>query len=61
MKIFEIKVRRINPVPSGLIIAANSMEEALEIANKEVKHTKIIGIEKINIEEAKVIFHGQGG
>ena len=61
MKIYIIDFDPKWPVPSGLVILAESEEQALEMAKETVKHTDVKGILEIHeINEAKVIFYESG-
>lgn len=59
-KIFEVDFKSMYPVPSGLIIAADSKEEALKIATKTIKHTDIREIKEVDISKSGVIFYESG-
>ena len=60
MNIYDVKFTGMYPVPSGLIIAAENMKQAWELARKTVKHTDIKGIRKVNIKKPVVIFYESG-
>ena len=59
-EIFIADFKQIYPVPCGLVIAAYTKGEALEIAKRTVTHTEIKGIAEIEITEPKVIFYEDG-
>ncbi len=60
MNVYEIDFSPMWPVPSGLIIVANTKREALKIARKTVRHTLIRGIEKIDVSKPRVVFYESG-
>lgn len=60
MKIFEVDFYPMWPVPSGLIIAAETLEEAMSIAHKTVTHTEVRKVTEVDISKSKVIFYESG-
>lgn len=61
MKIYIIDFSPKWPVPSGLVILAESEEQALEIAKETVKHTDVRGIVEVyEVDKPRVIFYEDG-
>jgi len=60
MKIFKVDFEGIWPVPHGLIIAANDIEEATSIASNELIHTNEFTINEVDISKPTVIFYEDG-
>jgi hypothetical protein len=60
MRIYSVDFEPMGPVPSGLIIAANGIDECDKIARETILHTKEFTITEINIDEPKVIFYESG-
>jgi len=60
MKIFEVDFTPLWPVGGCLIIAANNIEEATEIAKKTITHTQVKEVREIAINEPKVIIYQSG-
>ena len=61
MKLYTIDFSPMWPVPSGLVILAESEEQALKIAKETVKHTEVRGILKVEeLDKPKVIFYESG-
>jgi len=60
MNIYKVDFTLMWPVPLGLLIIANTKKQAVNIAIKTVTHTKIISVERIDQDEAKVIFYESG-
>ena len=61
MKLYTIDFDPMWPVPCGLVILAENEEQALELASKEVTHTKVKGILKVQeLDQPKVIFYESG-
>lgn len=60
-KIYSIDFTPMWAVPSGLIILADSPEQALEIARETVKHTSDITIKEVfDLDTTRVIFYESG-
>ena len=60
MKIYKVDFSPMWPVPSGLIIAAPSMEMARIMAENTIKHTKQFSVEEVSVIEPSVIFYESG-
>lgn len=61
MKIYIIDFDPKWPVPSGLVVLAESEEQALEIAKETVKHTDVRGIVEVyGVDKPGVIFYEDG-
>ncbi len=60
MKFFDVDFKGVWPVPHGLIIAAESEEQARSIAEKKVTHTKVRYIREIDVTEPCVVFYASG-
>jgi predicted O-methyltransferase YrrM len=61
MKIYIIDFDPKWPVPSGLVVLAESEEQALEIAKETVKHTDVRGIVEVyEVDKPGVIFYEDG-
>ncbi len=60
MKIYRVLFEAMWPVPSGLIICAETIAEAHRIAEDTVAHTHVEGVEEVNIDEPGVIFYESG-
>ena len=60
MKIFKVKFEGLYPVGNCLIIAANTQQEAMGIAQKTIAHTNEIKIIEVEINESKVIVYLSG-
>lgn len=59
MKLYKAEFDPMYPVPSGLIILAESDEQAWEIARETVKHTKVRFLEEIPMAPG-VVFYENG-
>lgn len=61
MKIYTVEFNGMWPVPHGLVIAANSIDEAFAIASETVKH-ETITIDDVHeyTGEAGVVFYESG-
>lgn len=61
MKLYIIDFDPIWPVPYGLVILAESEEQALELAREKVTHTEVRGILKVyELDQPKIIFYESG-
>ncbi len=60
MRVFEVEFDPMWPVPSGLLIAAETLEEAMAIAHKTVKHTEVKEVNEVNLTKPGVIFYESG-
>ena len=60
MKIFKVEFKPLWPVPCGLVIAANDLDEAISIAHNTVKHTDDLTVDEVDIEKSCVIFFESG-
>lgn len=60
MKIFNVEFKPMYPVGCCLLIAAETIEEATEIAKEELAGTKLISIEEIGIDKPKVLIFMDG-
>jgi predicted O-methyltransferase YrrM len=61
MKIYIIDFDPKWHVPSGLVVLAESEEQALEIAKETVKHTDVRGIVEVyEVDKPGVIFYEDG-
>ena len=60
MKIFEVDFNPIYPVPYGLVIAANDIEEATKIAKETITFTEVRSVTEVDISKPKVIFYEDG-
>lgn len=62
LNLYAVDFSPMYPVPSGLVILANSKESAFEIAKKTVTHCEVL-IEDVSLIESdceKVIFYESG-
>ena len=60
MKIFKVEFDPMWPVGGALVIAAENIEDATEIARQTVKHTDIDSIEEVDISKPCVIIYESG-
>jgi hypothetical protein len=60
MKIFTVEFSPMWPVPCGLVINAESVEQAEEIAKETIKHTDKFTVKEASILEPSVIFYESG-
>lgn len=61
MKLYTIDFDPMWPVPCGLVILAESEEQALELAREKVRHTEVRGILKVQeLDQPKVVFYESG-
>ena len=60
MKIFKVEFEGVWPVGNCLIIAANTQQEAMGIAQKTMTHTNEIKVIEVDINEPKVIVYLSG-
>ena len=60
MKIYKVDFDPVYPVPSGLIIVAETIEEAMEIAKETITHTDPIDIEEVESKKSGVIYYASG-
>lgn len=61
MKIFKVEFDPLYPVGCCLIIAAENMEQAEEIANRTILHkTEMMDISEVNISEPCVVEYMSG-
>jgi len=59
-KIFEVDFSPMWPVPSGLIIVADDLEEAKAIAKDTVSHTEVRDVTEVDVGKSGVIFYESG-
>ena len=60
MNIYRIDFEPMYPVGGTLIIAAYTVRQAVLIAETQVTHTKILGVEEVELDVAKVIVYLSG-
>ena len=61
MKIYQVEFEPMWPVPSGLIIIANNIDEARGLAEKTIEHVKDLEIKEIELTgKAQVLFYESG-
>lgn len=60
MNVYKVEFKGVYPVPCGLIVAANSKEEAAVMARDTIKHTDDFEVEEVCIAEPGVIFYESG-
>jgi hypothetical protein len=60
MKLYDVDFKPEWPVPCCLIIAANNIEEAAELAKETVKHTDIKSIKEVQAELPFVVKYDSG-
>ena len=60
LKIFRAEFKPINPVGGCLIIAADNLEEANNIAMATITHTNVFTVEEVVLEKSKVIEYLSG-
>lgn len=60
LNLYSIEFEPMYPVPSGMIVLARNEEDAMDIATKELTHTKPISATLIDADKPKVIFFEDG-
>lgn len=60
MKIFTVDFKPVWPVGCALIIAAEDITQAEEIAKQTIAHTSEFSITEIDISEPKVVLYNSG-
>jgi len=59
-KLFEVDFQPIWPVGCCLIILADTLEEATEIAAKTITHVKNFTVTEISMDESKIVVYKSG-
>lgn len=60
LKLYQVDFTPICPVPYGLIILANTDDQALQIAKETIKHTEPKLVKQLPIEESGVVLYLSG-
>ena len=60
MKLFKIDFEPVYPVGCCLVVLAESLQEAAEIASNTVLHTSRFSVEEIPIDKARVVVYQSG-
>jgi hypothetical protein len=60
MRIFTVDFVAIYPVPCGLVIAANDIDEATMIARETITHTTDFTVTEVDISKPVVVFYSSG-
>jgi hypothetical protein len=60
LKVFKVDFEGVYPSGNCLVLAANNQQEAEEIAKKTIKHTTIMLVNEIIINEPQVIEYLSG-
>lgn len=60
MKLYQVDFEGMYPVGSCLILLAKNKSEARKMANEEVTHTKVKGVEEVKMDKAKVVVYLSG-
>ena len=60
LRIFKVEFDGMWPVPHGLIILAESYDQAFEIAKKTVTHTEVISVDEVLMDKPGVVFYESG-
>ena len=60
LKIYTVEFIPIWPVPSCLILAAGSQNEAEQMAKEKIKHTDVFTVKEVIIEQPRIIKYLSG-
>lgn len=60
MKLFKADFEPIYPVGCGLVILAETVQEAADIASETIMHTNTFSLEEIPMDKSRIVFYDDG-
>lgn len=60
MKLYKVEFEGMYPVGNCLIILAEKIKEARNLAQETIKHTKVFNVEEVKMDKSKVVEYLSG-
>lgn len=60
MKLYKVDFDGMYPVGNCLILLAKDKKEVKKMANEEITHTKVKGVEEVKMDKAKIVVYLSG-
>lgn len=60
MKLFKVDFEPMYPVGCGLVILAENVQDAADIASETIMHTNTFSLEEIPMDKPGVVFYKSG-
>lgn len=60
MNVYNVEFEGVYPVGNGLVLVAETIEDAIRIAQKTIVHTDRFSIEKVDLDSEGVIIYLSG-